>query len=69
MQCIFRDVTTRKVLVRPRQWWVESAPPDWNRVKVSENLGATSVAPVAPVDTSLYWLGKNKQLAYWSRSR
>ena len=28
-------------------------PPGWNRVKVSENLGATSVAPVAPVDTSL----------------
>ena len=28
-------------------------PPDRNRVKVSENLGATSVAPVAPVVTSL----------------
>ena len=28
-------------------------PPSWNRVKVSENLGATPVAPVAPVDTSL----------------
>ena len=28
-------------------------PPGWNRVKVSENLGATPVAPVAPVDTSL----------------
>ena len=28
-------------------------PPGWNRVKVSENLGATAVAPVAPVDTSL----------------
>ena len=26
-------------------------PPGWNRV--SENLGATSVTPVAPVDTSL----------------
>ena len=25
----------------------------WDRVKVSENLGATSVAPVAPVVTSL----------------
>ena len=37
-----------------RQWWTESAPPGWNRVKVSENLGATLVAPVAPVDTSLY---------------
>ena len=29
-------------------------PPGWNRVKVSENLGATPVAPVAPVDTSLH---------------
>ena len=28
-------------------------PHGWNRVKVSENLGATVVAPVAPVDTSL----------------
>ena len=27
--------------MRPRQWWVESDPPGWNRVKVSENLGAT----------------------------
>ena len=27
--------------------------PGGDRVKVSENLGATSVAPVAPVDTSL----------------
>ena len=43
-----RDLTTREILVGPRQWWVESAPPDWNRVKVSENLGATSVVPVAP---------------------
>ena len=25
----------------------------WNRVKVSESLGATAVAPFAPVDTSL----------------
>ena len=28
-------------------------PPGWNRVKESENLGATLVAPVAPLDTSL----------------
>ena len=34
--------------MRTLQWWAES-----DRVKVSENLGATSVAPVAPVDTSL----------------
>jgi hypothetical protein len=30
-----------------------SAPPSWDMVKVSENLGATVVAPVAPTDTSL----------------
>ena len=30
-----------------------SVPPWWNRVKVSENLVATSVAPVTPVATSL----------------
>ena len=28
-------------------------PPGWDRVKVSENLGATAVAPEAPADTSL----------------
>ena len=38
---------------RPLRWWAESAPPGWDRVKVSENLGATAVAPVAPADTSL----------------
>ena len=28
--------------MRPRQWWAESGPhPGWNKVKVSENLGAT----------------------------
>ena len=31
-------------------------PPGWDRVKVSENLGVTAVAPVAPADTSLYLL-------------
>ena len=39
--------------MRPLQWWADSAPPGGDRVKVSEYLGATSVAPVAPVDTSL----------------
>ena len=34
--------------MRPLRWWAESAPPGWDRVKVSENLGATAVAPVAP---------------------
>ena len=29
-------------------------PPGRDRVKVSENLGATSVAPVASVDTPVY---------------
>ena len=42
-----------KIQVRPLRWWAESAPPGWDRVKVSENLGATAVAPVAPADTSL----------------
>ena len=51
-----RDVTTVKIKVRPRQWWAESASLGWNRVKVSENLGATAVTPVAPVDTSLQQL-------------
>ena len=27
--------------MRPCRWWAESAPLGWNRVKVSENLGAT----------------------------
>ena len=39
--------------MRSLQWWAESAPPGGDRVKVSENLGATSIAPIAPVDTSL----------------
>ena len=33
--------------------WAKSAPSGRNRVKVSENLGATAVPPVAPVVTSL----------------
>ena len=44
--------------MRPLRWWAESAPPGWDRVKVSKNLGATAVAPVAPVDTSLHCIGK-----------
>ena len=39
--------------MQPCQWWAEFASPGWKRVKVSENLGATAVTPVAPVDTSL----------------
>ena len=48
-----RDVTMGKIQMRPLQWWAESAPPGGDRVKVSQNLGATWVAPVAPADTSL----------------
>ena len=40
-------------LLRSMRLWSKSAPLGWDRVKVSENLGATSVASVAPVDTSL----------------
>ena len=29
-------------------------PPGWNRVKVSETLGATAVVPIALVDASLH---------------
>ena len=48
-----REVPARHFEMRPLQWWAESAFPGGDRVNVSENLGATSVAPVAPVDTSL----------------
>ena len=48
-----RDVTMGKCQLRLLRWWAESAPLGWDRVKLSENLGATSVAPVAPVITSL----------------
>ena len=33
-------------------------PPDMNRFKVSENLGATAVAPVALADTSLPYINE-----------
>ena len=46
-QMCFRDVTMGKIQLRPRQWWAESAPPGGDRVKLSQNLGATWVAPVA----------------------
>jgi len=39
--------------MRPLRWWAEAAPPGGDRVKESENLAATAVAPGAPVDTSL----------------
>ena len=53
-ELLIRNVTTAKIWVLPLQWWAKPAPPPGcNRVKVSQNLGATAVAPVAPVDTSL----------------
>ena len=55
-----RDVTTGKIQVQPLQWWAKSAPHGWDRVKVSEKIGATAVAPVAPADTSLVGIHKNK---------
>ena len=53
---------------RPVRWWAESAPSHWlNRVKVSENLGATVVVPVAPVDTSPSLSSWNEsQLSTWA---
>ena len=38
-------------------------PSDWNRVKVSEILGETAVAPVATVDTSLMVISATKYLS------
>ena len=37
-----------------RIFWPSDGP-GWDRVKISENLGATSIAPVTPVDTSLQY--------------
>ena len=49
-----RELTTGKFLVRPLQCWGRICPlPGWNRVKISENLGATAVALVALAGTSL----------------
>ena len=53
-----RDVTTGKCKLRPLRWWVESALLGLDRVRVSENLGATMVAPIAPVFTSLNDIGQ-----------
>ena len=39
--------------MQPLRCWAESALPGGDRVKVSENLGATVVVPVAPVDAYL----------------
>ena len=63
------------VLVKPHS--KHSAPPGCNRVKVSQILGPTAVAPVAPVDTSLIVQGAIRcktgkegiKLAYGSRNK
>ena len=66
-----RDVTTKKMWMRPSQRWAESALLGWNRVKISESLGATAVAPVTPVDTSLLsiysalWKFSCSEQTYW----
>ena len=31
--------------MRPLRWWAESVPPGGDRAKVSQDLGATQVAP------------------------
>ena len=49
----YRDVTMGNFWCPLCDGWAESVPPGWNRVKVSENLGATTVALVAPLVTSL----------------
>ena len=59
-----RDVTTGKFLVQPLRWWGRIFPPGWNRVKVSENLCATAVAPIAPLVTSLTIINKNQNHIY-----
>ena len=46
-----RDVSTGKLMVRPQRWWAEYAPHGWNRVKISENLGAIADVLVSPMDT------------------
>ena len=45
-----------KFWVQPLGFWAEYAPPPlpgWNRVKVSENLGATVVVPVTTAECSM----------------
>ena len=46
--------------MRPLRWWAESAPPGGDRVKVSENSGATVVIPVASEYTSLLFNSEAK---------
>ena len=40
--------------------WAESVPPGWNRIKVSENIGATAHVPVAPLVTFLLSISQKK---------
>ena len=62
MICKNRDVSRVKFLVRPLRLWAESATPGWNRVKVSENLGATAVVPVVPEDKTLMYCFAHKNM-------
>ena len=48
-----RDVSTGKFLGATSAMLDRICPPSWNRAKVSESLGVTTVLPVAPVVTSL----------------
>ena len=47
--CIRKDVSTDIFLMQPLLCWANFASPGWGIVKVSENLGTTTVVPVAPV--------------------
>ena len=47
----YLDVSMGKLL--PPRCWAESNSRDWNRVNIFENLGVTTVVPVAPIVTFL----------------
>ena len=51
--CIDRGCNHREIIGAMSAMAGRIAPSGWNRVKISENLGVTAVAPVAPVVTSL----------------
>ena len=55
--CIHREIFGASFAVAGR-----ICPPNWNRVKVFENLGATAVIPFALVGTSLHQKTKPETL-------
>ena len=59
--CQGRNQGENLVASSAMQWWAKSAPPGGDRLKIPENFGATAVLPVAPVDTSLYYLSNSFQ--------